>query len=380
MNENNRSHLRRISREQLIKKSLTDVQKNRVLQNRDSSMSGIPEIKTPTMDLSLYNKDVIDYYAYLQRIVDEKIEFKLPFSVPFSDLHKVEDLNSFAQRKKDEIFKTYTQKIRITNPYKEKKIYTVIPFRNRYKHLQSTLKTLISSKNKNNIDVGIIVVENSETPIYKEKIGNLFPEVDYIWINSSGHIFNKCVTQNLGAYLTKSEYLHFHDTDLLVPENFYYELLKKLEKFDTVQCFNKRRVNLVKKEATWDFFNSETLDMVKDPKNYTESGKGAPGGSIAIKRNLFDLVGGFDAHFFWGYSIEDAFFWEKIERISKIETLSDPGVEVYHLWHPSCNFLNPNQARERLIFDKVKRIGDISSYMRVCSEISNEFLKYIIEE
>jgi hypothetical protein len=111
-----------------------------------------------------------------------------------------------------------------------------------------------------------------------------------------------------------------------------------------------------------------------------EGSPGAPGGSICLSRELFNKVGGFDPHFFWAYSIEDRFFWEKVEKFTKISTLESPKVDLYHLWHPPGWGKNPYERFEQRIFNLFMSNGPGSAnYIETSKNLYSELIKNYIE-
>jgi predicted glycosyltransferase involved in capsule biosynthesis len=205
--------------------------------------------------------------------------------------------------------------------------------------------------------------------------------VHYHWINSHSKIFNKCVCHNIGAALTKSKFIHFHDCDLLVPNNFYKALIDELNRNQAVQAFNGRRVNYLNEDSTKLYFDGLSINRIlEDSRNYREGSPGAPGGSIALSRELFLKVGGFDPHFFWAYSIEDRFFWEKVEKYNHITTLENPKVELYHLWHPPGWGKNPYEGFERRIYQLFSSDAHgWQNYINTSVELYNILVEKFIE-
>lgn len=295
-------------------------------------------------------KNTQEYFKHLEDTNIKGYDDDLPFFCNHPHIQGVFDISTLARCKNDEVLRAYDG-LRLDKIEKEYDIITVLPFRGRWLHLEKTLGTLLDSAKDNNIRIGFLIMENSKTPIFNISKFSEDRDVHYRWINSHSKIFNKCICHNIGAALTKSKFIHFHDCDLPVPSNFYKSLINELNVNPAVQAFNGRRVNYLKEETTKLYFDGLTMDKIlMDVSNYKEGAYGAPGGSIALSRELFLKVGGFDPHFFWAYSIEDRFFWTKVEKYNHITTLENPKIELYHLWHPPGWGKNPNERFEQRIY------------------------------
>lgn len=296
----------------------------------------------------------------------------------FCDLSNPIELGPLSEVKKQEVISIYQgqgiEKIRDDNF----DILTVIPFRGRKMHLLKTLETLIDSANSVDAKIGFLVVENSHISIAYD-VPDVFNSVNYRWLNSGGKMFNKCLCHNIGAYITNSNIIHFHDCDIMVPVDFYSHIIQKMEKNQAVQCFSSRRVNYVEENATKDILSgANSNDVLNAPYSFKTGSTGAPGGSIALKRNLFDMVGGFDPHFFWGYSVEDAFFWKKVSFISPIVSLNNPDVELFHLWHPPSWGKNPLEHFEKNISKKIDNPTEMQKYLPLAVNLYHEILSQIV--
>lgn len=307
--------------------------------------------KMMSEDDSNISDDTKSYFEYLLNLREGRDDDRLPFFHTFPIMDNSFNINTFARNKIDEVIKAYEGN-KISRSSEKYHIVTIIPFRGRWKHLQKTIESLlVSSKNISDTDIGIYIIENSKQPIFSGNSILNKKDVHYRWLNSNGYLFNKCICHNIGAAVSNSDFLHFHDCDIPVPVNFYEELINKLEQNGAVQAFNGRKVNYIHEIPTKLYFDGADIDtIIKDPENYREGKPGAPGGSIAVSRDLFDKVGGFDSHFFWAYSIEDKFFWDKIEKYVMISTLDNPKIDLYHIWHPPGWGKNPNERLEQRIY------------------------------
>lgn len=225
-------------------------------------------------------------------------------------------------------------------------ISIILPVRGRKDFVSATLRSLKSMEADKVIN--ITIVEHSEHPqfVAEEQWG-----VGYIHIPCNSKTpFNKCLCMNVGAMFgNKSQYLLFHDSDLLVNKDFISNIYKNIERKPTacVQTFADRKVLYCDKELTNKALG-ESIELKPNTKGvYDKNKPGASGGSIFLTRRLFFMVGGFDPELFHSYSQEDLFFWDKVSIFAKIESCNNPRNEVYHLDHELQQFNNP-QFKEML--------------------------------
>ena len=320
-------------------------------------------------------EEVKKYFSTLLENIDKKDDNGSPF---ICDISKPIVLNDLADSKKIEVMKIYHDKNIEKIKDEHFDIITVIPFRGRTMHLYKTLESLSDSAKNTSAKIGFLVVENSNKPIANDVV-DIFDSTYYRWLDSKGKMFNKCLCHNVGAYISSSDILHFHDCDIVVPTDFYPEIIKSLERNQAVQCFTRRRVNYMVEDATKDILSGGDINKIlKNYLSFSTGGDGAPGGSIALKRNLFEMVGGFDPHFFWGYSIEDAFFWKKISGITHIFSLDNPPIELFHLWHPPSWGKNPLEHFERNIYKKSEQNSEVTKYIEKAVGIYKEILSKIV--
>jgi predicted glycosyltransferase involved in capsule biosynthesis len=220
-------------------------------------------------------------------------------------------------------------------------ISIVIPVRGRKDFVIATLESIKSIETDKTINITIVEHSEHSQFVAEEQWG-----VGLIHLPCDSKTpFNKCLCMNVGAIFgPKSQYILFHDSDLLVNKDFVSNIYKNIERKPTacVQTFADRRVLYCDKGLTNRLINGESIEL--NPKTngvYDKNKPGAPGGSIFLTRRLFFMVGGFDPELFHSYSQEDLFFWDKISIFAKIESCNNPRNEVYHLDHELQQFNNP---------------------------------------
>lgn len=232
-----------------------------------------------------------------------------------------------------------------------------LPVRGRLTFLAPCLTHIHRAAEEARIRVNVTVIENDDSPKYKNFCES--KGVDYIFISTnvscSDGMFAKALCYNIGFLKSiKTEWNVFHDLDILVDRYFFKDLSTYLKPESSwVQPYTKKRVMRLNKE--------ETKNIIREPEISTNlkglgtpSNPGSPGGSIVVRSSDFINVGGYDPEYFYGYSPEDAFFWAKLEVLYKehshvFEThfqgsavyADDPEIEVYHLDHPNLDGTNP---------------------------------------
>ena len=224
---------------------------------------------------------------------------------------------------------------------------TVIPKYKRNDHFIKIQECLEKCNKVSEYNHKIVVIEHSESPealdFCKSK------NINYIFVKKEEELFNKCLCMNIGSFFNDSKYIHFHDTDIWMPEDFWIKL--KINKFGkrAIQSFTKRRVNYLDENVTEKIFSEKISinEAIKNCNNWKTGRSGAPGGSLVIERDLFNQIGGFDPCYFWAYSIEDQFFVDKINIFARFYACDNPPIEMFHLWHKSNEKKTPENIRRK---------------------------------
>lgn len=224
---------------------------------------------------------------------------------------------------------------------------TVIPKYGRQKHLHNVMQSWKASVKNSENSHRLVVVEHSDHKEAYEMCSE--NDVDYVFLPKDKDLFNKCLSMNIGSFIHDSKYIHFHDVDLWIPNNFWSELKNNMHGREVTQSFTGKRVNYINEYFTNKIFEGQmtTEQAISQPNSFTQGRPGAPGGSLVIKRNLFNNIGGFDPYYFWAYSIEDQFFVDKVEMFTKFYGCNNPPIEMFHFWHPSNEKATPLPIRNK---------------------------------
>ena len=238
-----------------------------------------------------------------------------------------------------------------------KNIAVIIPVKDRKEHLCATLRSLIKS-----FDVNDICVIENDNVSNCQKICKDY-NVNYGFVPIENNNFNKCLSFNIGFLYMNTmkvyDYFLFHDADIVVKSTFKNELLSNLETNPPfIQSYGKKRV-LITDEQLGNKILSNDVDVdslsqsykgVSLPQPY-KSGNYSVGGSIAVKSDVFSDIGGFDHTLFWGYSPEDAYFWEKLKTKHQPTYADEPPIDMFHVWHKSLSQTNKDKDKLDRIYD-----------------------------
>lgn len=125
--------------------------------------------------------------------------------------------------------------------------------------------------------------------------------------------YRRAATFNDGAALARGRMLVLHDNDLVVPADYAAELLRLAN--EGYEAIDRKR---------FVFYRGEHGEIEQVVQNVR-------GGSVAITRDAYAAVGGFDEAFV-GWGGEDVEFWERAETRRATAAGALP---LVHLWHPA---------------------------------------------
>lgn len=169
----------------------------------------------------------------------------------------------------------------------------------------------------------VVVVDQSPEPI----IGGLPTPIIYRHLERpAGSPFHKTWLYNAGARLARSPILVFHDGDVCVPELYANELLRAFARGFGAASLQRFLYYL----GPADTARTEVADrFLPDftPQLVFQNWKG---GTIAITRDAFAAIGGYDEEFI-GWGGEDAEFYDRCAEVGHCRSGYLPFV---HLWHP----------------------------------------------
>lgn len=173
--------------------------------------------------------------------------------------------------------------------------------------------------------------------------------------------WHKAWAYNLGARLARGDVLVFHDGDICVPERYAIEILAAIDTRNHAAASLQRFLFYLTARATRGL-EEQDPPMLEglEPDVVSQNWKG---GTIAIHRDAFTAIGGFDEGFVdWGG--EDDEFYDRCLSVGHCRSGYLPFV---HLWHPPQparrESTNPNVADIlpwRLGLARTARVGELA--------------------
>lgn len=234
---------------------------------------------------------------------------------------------------------------------KEGLISIIVPVKDRDENLVCLLDNLIdvmSKKGNNNYIINIIEYNNTK---YKQLCHD--KQVNYISLMCECYIFNKCLCFNFCYKLLEKEnvnykYLLLHDVDCLVGYNFFEEIFKCDYDNNFIQPYKDSRVLIcdenISKKIREEYKNKNINECINEnTQGIKEAIKGSSGGTIFLKKEMFECVGGLDYYYFSEYGMEDLMFFSKLILHYKKEHCNNIESNIYHLYHKSKVFTENKQ-------------------------------------
>lgn len=217
-------------------------------------------------------------------------------------------------------------------------ISVIIPFKGaaRLAQLHSTLQSWLAQT----VTVECLVVEHSDEILTAEHLPTTVKHLHLPHPTRPGE-WNKCWAMNTGARLAQGDILVFHDADILCPNNYAQALLDTFAKGAEAAALHRMLfyLNQADSEATT---TTHMLQHAHPPTGILHSFEG---GTIAIKRNAFFQIGGFDERFI-GWGGEDNEFFDRCKMLNFERFGFLPFV---HLWHPIQRGRADNRLSQRIL-------------------------------
>jgi GT2 family glycosyltransferase len=153
---------------------------------------------------------------------------------------------------------------------------------------------------------------------------------------------------NVGARLASGEVLVLHDNDLLVPRDYAQEIVARFEEGNEVINLKRFIFYLSEMDSAKAFLAGALTPEVAP----TAIMQNALGGTIALSREAYVSIGGFDESFV-GWGGEDNEFWERAQTRSCWPYGYLP---FLHLWHaPQGEKLSSERSTAKL-FEDLSRV------------------------
>jgi len=229
----------------------------------------------------------------------------------------------------------------------------------RLPHLLLTLQSLAAQRG---VTFECIVVEQSVKP----EIQSALPAwVRYVHtpLHQVDMPYCRSWAFNVGAQAAQGSLLVLHDNDLLVPGDYTAQLMNRFD--EGYEVINLKRFIFYLSEAqTGGMLATQELLLNQAPEAIMQNAQG--GGSIAIGRDAYFAIGGFDESFV-GWGGEDNEFWER----ATTRRLWPYGyLPVVHLWHPAQPGKNDAQRQTAELLDQ---LSAIPASQRIANLIAQNF-------
>ncbi|MGQ9820009.1 MAG: glycosyltransferase family 2 protein [Candidatus Kapaibacteriales bacterium] len=197
------------------------------------------------------------------------------------------------------------------------KISVVIVTRNRLNDLRIVLPHYFNQTWKNK---EIIIVDNASTDGTKEVILKEFPDVKYFWLPENFDVRSIL----LGVHLSGGDVIWRCDSDSYPENPFLFEkivdIFQKFPWIDIIACEN---IEIRRGNEIWHWYGCN-VDKINVPEDGYIS-NGFAGGGAAIRRKVFDVIGGFE-----GFGYEEYDFSARA-IINGFNIRYFPNLRFYHI-------------------------------------------------
>lgn len=194
--------------------------------------------------------------------------------------------------------------------------------RDRLAQLRRTIRSIFAQVG---CAVEVIVIDQSTVPVFSE----LPSGVRYRHLSKEGVPagWHKSWAYNVGARMSRSEILVFQDGDICMPERYAYEVHKTLTSGQYDVASLQRLLFYLDRRSTDLIEARDNVEGALAPERVFQNWKG---GTIAVRRETFFQLGGFDEGFVdWGGE-DDEFY----DRCSAVRHCRFGYLPFIHLWHP----------------------------------------------
>jgi hypothetical protein len=201
--------------------------------------------------------------------------------------------------------------------------------------LPQLLLTLRSIAAQSVVPFECVVVEQSPTRDAEQALPDWVRYIHQPALSSDP--YNRAKTFNAGAAAARGRILVLHDNDMLVPRRYAAEIVAHAAAgWEAIDL--KRFIFYLTETATVRVLHDGRLRFDERSETVIQN---LHGGSVAITREAYDAIGGFD-EVFVGWGGEDIEFWE---RAATCRATRFGYLPIVHLWHaPQPEKLKINEA------------------------------------
>lgn len=204
---------------------------------------------------------------------------------------------------------------------------------------------LASFQGQINVNFEVIVVEENSAPVLEKLCrGN----IRHLFVHrESGEPYCKSRMLNQGCRVARGKIVVLHDADIVVPGGYLAAIRDRLSAgFDAIRPL--RFLFCLDQENTRRYMAEREVSVVK---NVADVMQNFPGGSIALRKDAYNSIGGMDERFReWGG--EDLEF---LDRLNTLRVFMGGFMPAIHLWHPPA-LRKASNERNRDMTDALRSV------------------------
>lgn len=213
----------------------------------------------------------------------------------------------------------------------------------------------------------VIVVELGESPLAAETARQAGAR--HIFAAHWGP-FERARALNLGSAEADSDFIMWHDNDLVAPPGFYARAIAEIESAGLDFLIPFYQIHYLSEPDTRACLDGGADPSASRPLRTLRSGTQVSGGMGLVRRAFLERYGGLDERF-RGWGGEDNAWWHKASVLGRPDMSRSPEQCLYHLYHRASGGLasdaarraNPHYRRNLQMLAALKRIATRDSYL-----------------
>jgi Glycosyltransferases, probably involved in cell wall biogenesis len=143
--------------------------------------------------------------------------------------------------------------------------------------------------------------------------------------------WQKCWAFNEGVKQARGDIVVCHDGDILVPQRYGCEILRLIKEDGYDAVFPQRFLFYMSQSQTEELIKICTLQIYHTPLSVKQNWRG---GTLAIRRDAYSRIGGFDERF-TGWGGEDLEFYDRCLVLNIFKFGYIPFIHLYHTEQPA---------------------------------------------
>ena len=182
----------------------------------------------------------------------------------------------------------------------------------------------------------LIVVELGETAVATEAAARAGAR--HVFVPHSG-AFERARALNLGTAEARTDYVLWHDNDLVAVPGFHARAIAELEATALDFLIPYQAIHYLTDDDTRACLGDGADPPHARPLRTLRSGSHVSGGMGLVRRRFVEAYGGLDERF-RGWGGEDNGWWHKASLLGRTGTSGNPEQTLYHLYHAESGGLN----------------------------------------